>query len=95
VTASAGPNARPLDGRVVVVTGAASGIGRASACSSPSTARASSRRPLGRGRRHGRPHPKERRVALFLAFDEASYGNGQAIAVDGGLSSSLPVVRKG
>ena len=32
------------------------------------------------------------RVALFLASDEASYVNGQAIAVDGGLSSSLPVI---
>jgi len=31
-------------------------------------------------------------VALFLASDAASYINGQAIAVDGGLSSSLPVV---
>lgn len=32
------------------------------------------------------------RVALFLASDEASYVTGQAIAVDGGLSSSHPVV---
>jgi NAD(P)-dependent dehydrogenase (short-subunit alcohol dehydrogenase family) len=32
------------------------------------------------------------KVALFLASDEASYVNGQAIAVDGGLSSSHPVV---
>jgi NAD(P)-dependent dehydrogenase (short-subunit alcohol dehydrogenase family) len=31
-------------------------------------------------------------VALFLAGDAASYVNGQAIAVDGGLSSSHPVV---
>ena len=31
-------------------------------------------------------------VALFLASDAASYINGQAIAVDGGLSSSHPVV---
>ncbi len=31
-------------------------------------------------------------VALFLASDAASYVNGQAIAVDGGLSSSHPVV---
>jgi NAD(P)-dependent dehydrogenase (short-subunit alcohol dehydrogenase family) len=30
-------------------------------------------------------------AALFLASDEASYVNGQAIAVDGGLSSSHPV----
>jgi len=33
------------------------------------------------------------RAALFLASDEASYVNGQAWAVDGGLSASLPVVR--
>ena len=34
------------------------------------------------------------RVALFLASDEASYVNGQALAVDGGLSSSHPVTRQ-
>ena len=32
-------------------------------------------------------------MALFLASDEASYVNGQALAVDGGLSSSLPFSR--
>jgi NAD(P)-dependent dehydrogenase (short-subunit alcohol dehydrogenase family) len=33
-------------------------------------------------------------MALFLASDQASYVNGQAIAVDGGLSSSHPVTRQ-
>ena len=33
-------------------------------------------------------------VALFLASDQASDVNGQAIAVDGGLSSSHPVTRQ-
>jgi NAD(P)-dependent dehydrogenase (short-subunit alcohol dehydrogenase family) len=33
-------------------------------------------------------------VAAFLASDAASYVNGQAIAVDGGLSSSHPVIKQ-
>ncbi|MDP1026551.1 SDR family oxidoreductase [Sphingomonas sp. KR1UV-12] len=46
--------------------------------------------PLGRG-----AQPEElARVALFLASDDASYVNGQALAADGGLSSSHPVTRQ-
>ncbi len=44
-------------------------------------------------RRAGRPE-EIARVALFLASDEASYVNGQAWVVDGGLSSSHPVTRQ-
>jgi NAD(P)-dependent dehydrogenase (short-subunit alcohol dehydrogenase family) len=42
-------------------------------------------------RRAGQPE-EIARVAVFLASDEASYVNGHAVVVDGGLSSSLPVV---
>ncbi|RXD07393.1 SDR family oxidoreductase [Sphingomonas sp. UV9] len=46
--------------------------------------------PLHRG-----AQPEElAKCALFLASDDASYVNGQAIAVDGGLSSSHPVTRQ-
>ena len=46
---------------------------------------------LNPSRRYARPE-EIAGMALFLASDEAAYVNGQAIAVDGGLSSSHPVV---
>jgi len=59
-------------------------------------------REAGKMDRVGRLNPLRRgaqpeelaKVALFLACDDASYVNGQAIAVDGGLSSSHPVTRQ-
>jgi NAD(P)-dependent dehydrogenase (short-subunit alcohol dehydrogenase family) len=44
-------------------------------------------------KRAGQPHELAT-VGLFLASDEASYVNGQAIAVDGGLTASMPYAGK-
>jgi len=44
-------------------------------------------------KRPGQPH-EIAAMALFLASDEASYVNGQAFPVDGGLTASMPYIGK-
>ncbi|KAI8879116.1 NAD(P)-binding protein [Backusella circina FSU 941] len=57
-------------------------------------------RKRGTGHKIGQLNPQKRyglpseiaNVVAFIASDEASYMNGQAVAVDGGLSASHPIV---
>ncbi|MGY8685951.1 SDR family oxidoreductase, partial [Bradyrhizobium sp. UFLA05-153] len=44
-------------------------------------------------KRPGQPHELAA-MGLFLASDEASYVNGQAFPVDGGLTASMPYTGK-
>ncbi|MBV8522670.1 MAG: SDR family oxidoreductase [Acetobacteraceae bacterium] len=53
-----------------------------------SESKISQRNPV---QRYGLPH-EIAAPALFLGSDEASYVNGRVLAVDGGLSSTLPFV---
>ena len=102
-----------LTGKRIIVTGAASGIGRASAelftqqgaqvlavDLAKAVADTKAARERGTDDRIGQLNPTGRpgqpieiaQMAAFLLSDAASYVNGQAIPVDGGLSSSHPFV---
>jgi meso-butanediol dehydrogenase/(S,S)-butanediol dehydrogenase/diacetyl reductase len=66
-----------FEGKVVIVTGAASGIGEA-------TAKFAERIPLGRV---GEPQEVAAAIA-FLASEDASFMTGANVAVDGGVPAS-------
>lgn len=89
-----------LENKHIIITGAGSGIGLICgwACAptpEPTFDRARERgtddriRHVNPTRRAGQPR-EITEMACFLLSDRASYVNGQAIPVDGGLSSSHP-----
>ena len=79
-------SADPLKVAVVAALNIADDLFAARAETSGTEGRIGQLNPLGRA---GAPD-EVAAAALFLASDESSYINGQAIAVDGGLSSTLP-----